>query len=139
MKGKSFNLMIAHCVVFQRKPAVRKHKLRVIFLSALNSPWGINNHDIKFSYFFGEEIPVKVTNITIYVGISWVLRPFFIDRFGSISEFFSMLVEIRVGDGKSEVGIRIVGVGVIVGDFVDSFGPRSQILEFLRFLFFGRS
>lgn len=112
--------------------------MRVIFLSALNSPWGINNHDIKFSYFFGEEIPVKVTNITIYVGISWVLRPFFIDRFSSVGKFFSMLVEIGVGNGKSEVGVGVVREGVVVGDFVDGFGPRSQKLKFLRFFFFGR-
>ena len=66
MKGKSFNLMIAHCVVFQRKPAVRKHKLGVIFLSALYPPWGIDDHHIEFAHLLNKQVPVEVSYITVY-------------------------------------------------------------------------
>ena len=72
MKRELFYLVITHGVVLEGKLAVGEHKLRVIFLSALNPPWWVNYHHIKFTNFVNEQVPVKVTNITVYVGIRGV-------------------------------------------------------------------
>lgn len=138
MKGKLFYLVVAHGVVLEGKFTVREHKLGVVFLSAFNSPWGIDDHDVKLSNFLNEQIPVKVADIAVDVGISRVFGPAFVDGLGGVGEFLGVLVEVGVGDGEGEVGVGVVGVGLVIGDFVDGFGPGSQKLKFMGFFFFGR-
>lgn len=73
MKRKLTDLMITHSIIFQRKSTVRKHKLRVIFLSSFNSPWRINNQNIKFSNFLCEQIPIEIFDITVDIRVANIL------------------------------------------------------------------
>ena len=149
MQRKSFDLVVAHGVVLEWKPAVGEHKLRVIFLRPLDPPWRVNNHHIKFSNFFYEQIPVEVTHVAVHKGFSVGLTPQLlhsIDHSHCVQEFVSILAVVGVDEWEFEL---LLVFWVLVGDFVGGFGylfgrdcgelleEGGRALEWGSLIFFG--
>ncbi len=43
MQGQLLYLVVAHGVVLEREPAIRKHELRVVLLGALDAPGRVDH------------------------------------------------------------------------------------------------
>ena len=86
--GDVDDLLVAHGGVLQVELVVRKHEAGVVSLGALDSPWWVDHHYLKWPKLLDEELEVEKSEVTVDEGLRANLQ-------------LLLLVDCRFGVGHS--------------------------------------
>lgn len=78
MQRNPSNLAVCHGIILKGELTVGEHKLGIILLGTLDSPWRIDKYDFKFANFLNEEFPIEISYIAINKSVTYDFPLYFL-------------------------------------------------------------